>query len=546
MPQLPPRFPDTSPGKPPLRFWVQRHRGIYRHAPRASIADEQYFWLENLMPIAPGNARALWAEGASIFTASGILTIVNAFFYNLGTAPFAIVFLSDGSAIQVPAQGGAGVSVGPANTFYAGGYIPVAAQWNASGIVIVTEATDPNGYWAWDGSTLYGSLQAAPNWLTNNTPTLMPAGVHGNWIEVYQQRAWTVAPPTGSGPTSVPATITNSAPSNGADFTIPDGAGTTPQQDSSLRYQFTVMKQSNGFLYLIGDSNIAVISNVQTGGAPTITTFSNINLDPMTGCTFPLSAQLFGQAVIYANRIGVFVLNGGVVQKISDDVDDLFTVADFSVQPSAAVAMIFGRRCYILLLRTTDQNNTLRNVLLVWNGTDWFVASQINTLVQIFSQESNSILTAFGTDGKNLWPLFQTPNASLQKIWKSKLWAGGQNDDGWINFKKTYRFYWQIFDYSGAGLTLTGTIDTEGTNSASLSLSSVVSVFNFVNGSGQIFQFTPSGGGVIQWGVQGVSLSGNDVATYGLLLGSTMTLTGSDFSLISHGLEYAEDAPFLG
>jgi hypothetical protein len=549
MVNVPPRFPDTPTGKDPQRFHVQAHKGVNKTVPRASIGDTQYAWLENFMPKAPGNARAMWAEGSAIFTASGALTIVNAFFYNLGAMPFAAIFLSDGSAVQVSAQGGNQLTIAPAGLFYNGSYIPVAAQWNANGIVIVSEATDPNGFFAWDGATLYSVGLAAPGWLTNNTATTMPSGVHGNWIEVYQNRAWIVTPPSGSGASGVAATFTNSAPSNGADFTTTDGAGTTPQQDSSLRYQFNVMKQSNGFLYLFGDSNTATISNVQTGGSPTITTFSNQNLDPQIGCAFPLTAQLFGQAVVFTNAEGVFILNGGIVQKISDDIDDLFLNADFSVTPSAAVAIIFDVKCYVLLLRTLDQNMNSRNLLLVWNGRDWFVASQINTLTQVFSQEFNSILTCYGTNGKSIWPLFQSPNSSLQKIWKSKLFAGGQNDDGWIKYKKTYRFYWQIDDYSGAGVSISGTVDAETdttSQSTSISQNSAPRFFNFTNNSGQVIQFSPTAGGAIQWGVAGFSLSGIDAPCNGLLLGTTMSLTGSDFSLISHGLLYSEDAPFLG
>jgi len=539
-----PRAPDTPVGQRPLKFYIRDYGGINRNVPRHSLRDDQQFWMENLMPVSPANLRGMYSEGAAIFNA-GSKTIVNVYFYNLSSNPFAIMFFSDGTATQVNTSTGVTVTVSNvANTFFTGGTLPVAAQWNATGIVITSEAS-ANAFWAWDGTTLTTQPSNGPTWLTNGATTAMPAGLHGSAIEVYQNRVWITTPPSVA-LTTPSAVLHNSAPSNGADFLTADGAGATPQQDSSLRFVFNALRQSNGFLYLLGDSNISAVSNVQTGGSPVVTTYSNQNLDPQTGCTWQNTAQLYGQALIFANQQGVYLLNGGIVQKISFELDRMFAQANFSVVPSAAVAMIFGVKCYLLLMQVPDQNNSPRNVILLWNTQKWWVGSQINqNISQIYTQEFNGVMTAWGCDGKNLIPLFQVPSINLQKIIQSKFWHGGQDDDSFIIFKKAYRFYYEVQDYSGLGFTLNGTIDAEA-GATTLSLAAQPGLIIFVNSTNGVITFTNGAGGAINWQVGGNSTNASDVAAYGLHLGYTFTAVGSDFALGAMALLYSEDVMMLG
>jgi hypothetical protein len=538
-----PPFPDTPRDQAPQLIYTKNFKGVNLNVPRAAIPDNQFAWMENLMPVDHGNLRAMYREGPNVYTAPGGKTIVNVVFFNIGTAPQAIVFLNDGTAQQFNTSSGFVVNVSTVvGTFFAGGFLPAAAQWNASGIVIATEATNPNGYYAWDGTTLFGPGSASPAWLNNGAPTTMPSGVHGNAIEVYQNRAWVAKPPT----STVPATLTVTAPANGADFLTADGSNSTPQQDSSLRYQFNVLRQSNGFLYLFGDSNTSAVSNVQTGGTPPVTTYANQNVDPQVGCAFGNTAQLFGQAVIFANPHGVWVLSGGVVQKASHELDRLFSNANFSIVPTAGVASIFGTKCYVILLNAPDQNNTSRNLLLLWDTRQWWVASTINTgTLAVYGQEFNSILTAWGTDGTNLFKLFQAPSTALQKVLKSKLHATGDDDNGFITYKKLYRFYFESEDYSGDGVTLTGTMDTDMTGVA-LTVSNLGAALIFLNNSAQTLIFVNSLSQTLIFTSATAGIVGSDVAAYGRLLGITETVVGGDFALVAYLMVYSYDATYLG
>src|SRR5437016_6247543 len=89
------------PGNSSDFFGIQKFRGINTKAERPSIEDEQFSWLENLMPIGDGNLRALRSNSAAIYTAPANLTIVSHFEYNIGANAFSAVFLSDGTAVAV-------------------------------------------------------------------------------------------------------------------------------------------------------------------------------------------------------------------------------------------------------------------------------------------------------------------------------------------------------------------------------------------------------------------------------------------------------------
>jgi len=305
------------------------------------------------------------------------------------------------------------------------------------------------------------------------------------------------------------------------------------------------MKQSGGFLYLFGDSNVAVISNVQTTSG--ITTYLNQNLDPQVGCAWPDTVQIFGQSIVFANTQGVFLLSGGTVTKVSKDLSFIFSKISSTLTPTAAVATLFGVKCYLILLQSVDQNNSLRNYMCVTaDFQNWFVASQSVTLTGIYPQELNSQLAAWGSTGQVLVPLFQTPNTGLQKILKTKQFGGGNDDEFFIAYKKLYRFYSEVFDYSAAGVNLSGTLDSNLAAGVSFSTTGSTTTFQFTNSTLGVINFSPSGGGTILWGIQGPSTNYQDASIYGNVLGATLNFSGSDFSFTALTMLYSYDAPFGG
>lgn len=534
-------------------FRIQQFKGLNTKTNRVAIDDQEFSWLENMMPVADGNLTALYSNGTKIYTASGGLTIIYTYFFNIGSTTYAAVFLSDGTAVQVNTSNLVVTTItATTNTFYPGSValgspLPACAQYGQSGIVIVTTHS-ANGYYAWDGATLYKPGDPSPTWLNGGTSGTMPTGISGTCVETFLSRVW-----VGFG-----ATFSFSAPGNGASFSGSLGGGTTPSSDSFLRREFTQIKQANGFLYLIADSSINVISNVQTSGSPLLTTFNNQNVDPQVGTPWHNSVQAFGRGIVFANSSGVYALVGGAAEKVSDQLDGLFIAAGVQLQidsaltqPSSAVATINDVKVYMLILPITDPfTSAQRNVVAMWDGKKWWLGSQDKSITFVSSQELNSTLQAWGTDGSTLFPMFTTPTATLNKIYQTKLWPG----EGFEVSKQSMRLYTVAEDNSGNGFTITGTLDyvLEGTGvsvstqSITINSSSTNTTPNALTTDALVALTNDASVALTTDSGPGLTLSGSgstSVNVRGNYIGLTMQSTSSDFTLIAHSMLYQSQSP---
>jgi len=169
---------------------------------------------------------------------------------------------------------------------------------------------------------------------------------------------------------------------------------------------------------------------------------------------------------LFANAFGVYGVYGGSVRKVSAKIDEIFTNAVFppapgALTPSGAVTNIYSQKLYVLLLTITDPfTGSPRNVMLLWNERDWFIAAQTPALTFIGPQEINSNLVAWGTDGTNLYPLFNAPSTIAKKL-STKMY--GASDAFMI--RTADALYLDAVDRSAAqaGIAFTSaTIDADG------------------------------------------------------------------------------------
>lgn len=378
---------------------------------------------------------------------------------------------------------------------------------------------------------LVGGNQAA-----RATMNIMPFGISGDTVEQYQQRVW-----VGDGDKYL-----FTAPESMVDFAASDGGGAVPVIDSFTRHKITKFIQNN-FLYRLCDSSVNVISNVQTSGTPVSTTFNDENVDPQVGTSWPETVVAFGRATMFANPTGVYALFGGAAQKVSDQLDGLFANASFNtgadgITPSAAVFDLFSIKCYGILFTTVDPyTGNLANLMAVWDGRKWFLANQIKTLKAITTQELDSKIVAWGDDGVNVFPLFQSPSASLSKIAQTKL----SQLNSYIWFKQCNRFYVlaQTNDSNVAEFQVG--LDTERGAGALTTADNVVGQLKFLGEDQAPLIFEGTGGDPIDWTVSNIVLYGYRVACYGRLIGVTVTTTATDATLISMSGEYVGNyAPY--
>lgn len=295
--------------------------------------------------------------------------------------------------------------------------------------------------------------------------TLMPFGVSGSSMETFQQRVW-IPYPNNSGSNVNGGTFLVTSPGSLTDVATSDGGLTYVSTDSFLKKQYTGIKQTGGYLYPFGDSSVSVISNVQTSGNPLETTFNYQNVDPQKGMTWRDSLQPFSRSLVFANPFGVFGLYGGSVSKVSGKIDDIFQNAVFpptvgALTPTSAVANIFEKQVYLILMTIKDPVTlALRNIMLMWDEKEWYIASQASALLYIRTQEVASNLTAYGTDGSVIFPLFNRPSANISKRISTKLY-GQQN---FTIQKESMGIYLQVQDLSplASGVAFSSiTVDVE-------------------------------------------------------------------------------------
>lgn len=511
---------------------LQDMAGLNTKAQRPAIDDQQFSWVNNFMPIGKANLRTLWDKGTNLYTATGGKTIIQIFFYNIGSTTYVAVFLSDGSAVQVRLSDGATTTIGGAGTFWSSGTTPHCTQWASSGILIVSQKS-ADSYWAWDlaaGGTLYSPGDDSPDWLNGGTPTKMPTGVAGTDIETFLNRVWIIDN----------TNILTSAASNGATFSAGAGGLTKPNTDSSLRIGYTSIKQANGYLYVTGDSSTAYITNVQQSGMTT--TYQYTVIDPQIGTPWRDSTIPFGRSVLFANTSGIYAVYGSSVNKISDALDGLWNtqMADFStVVPSTGVATVFGIKVFCIAVRTTDPTtNAKANFIAMFDGQKWWMASQSVAPIEIAAQEVSSNLQTWGTDGTTIYQCFAAASASLTKVVQSKLWEG-EGGFGWITRKQTQRFYTETSPITGA-VAMTCQIDTDnGSVSQTIDASQAVT---WLNNSSEVVQWQNGSGQDVDW-TTNATISYNNSNAYGLLLGFTLTSTTEDFVLERAGLGYIPFTP---
>lgn len=500
-----PAQPQANPFAPsqfqPLVF--TKFNGVNTQASRTDIDDAQAYWLDGFMPIGTSNARTIPGVGLKMY--EDLTTAVVDFdFANIGTTPIMMVFKADGAIYQVNTNTQMITLVAAAGTITNPSAETVAmTQWGSQYVLIVAQQT--NGYWVWDGITLFsaggvgplvvitaggtgytggatvgfsggsGSGATATATVVNGVVISIKVTSPGTGYVVGDTVTVAITPVSGgSGATATVtimpfgvsgnaietftsrvwiannATVTVSAPASFTDFSTSSGGGSFTSNDSFLRVRFVALKQSNGFLYLIADSSVNYISGVQTSGSPATTTFTNQNADPEVGTPYSTTVDVIGSNIVFANAWGIHVSYGGRTSKISEMMDGVYnSVPGFDgFQPSATKAILYGTRIWCLLLPLVDLRTGIQsNKLMCWNGevgakACWWTTAQDVNLVYVQHQEIDSVLTPYGSTGNAIYQLFQTPSINFTKGAMSKLWVNPG-----IQFNKGHTRLWGMVNY---------------------------------------------------------------------------------------------------
>jgi len=128
---------------------LRNFKGVNTQADRKVIDDDEFAWLENVIPIGNGNAKTVYGPSAALYALPGGKTCYYMDEGNINGVSYMFMFCTDGSAYQVNLLTFAQTVVGAAGTF--SGTHTRFAQWKNERIVLIDVS---NGYFDWDGATL--------------------------------------------------------------------------------------------------------------------------------------------------------------------------------------------------------------------------------------------------------------------------------------------------------------------------------------------------------------------------------------------------------
>jgi hypothetical protein len=396
-------------------------------------------------------------------------------------------------------NGGSGYTSAPTVSFSGGGSgsgATAAAVVGGSQVASVTLTSPGGGYLASDVLTVgfsggggTGAAASAHVW---------PFVTAGTTLAVFAGRVW-----LGGG-----KLLQYTGTQGFDDFSAGNAAGSLTIKDADLAHAITALRNYNNYLFIMGDQSVKQIGNISVSGSTTLFTILTLSSDQ--GTIYPNSCGSFNRVFMFANTNGVYAVLGSSVQKISDDMDGIFKLINFTaLVPQAAIADINDIHHIAWLVEYNDPVAGARSILLAFNGKSWFVINQGNSIVSITTASTlaSGKTMLFSSSGQDITQLLGNPSAAVAFKFQTALSHHGNA----VQRKKMLA--------GGTALTTTG--------SGSLSVS-----FDTENGSVSK-TYTLGTGFQLPSGASGVEGSGR-------YLGMTITGTLAGFTFTNAAIEFQE------
>lgn len=498
------KAPATKQPDFPLKDFL----GVNTQATRTAIAENQFSWLENVYPVGYANLRVLPFQGAAVATIAG--GAANYWKYvNINNTDFLIVTTTTGAVFAVNLASYAVTAVKVAGTLT--GTVSIA-QWKNDRVLFIAS----NGYFDWDGTT----------WTSNGGVTSAPSA--GSTIATFAGRVWV----------GNKRTVVLSAPNSYTDFQTVSSGGSFIMTDETLHSNINSLLTANNFLYIWGDSSINVVSDVRVIGTPALTVFSNTNVSALIGTNLPLSIFPFYRTIAFATRYGFYGLFGSTPQKMSDDLDGIIPLIDFTQPVSGDVANLFNTLCICFAFTYLDPVLGSRELLAVLVNKKWFFASQGNGLTLVTGGFQGGVPGIFGIDGTNVYKLFSDTTSAIASTVQTALWPMKKP----TVTKNVLKTGIEVTS-TATPVTLTATIDTEN---AALSISfSGINTPLWTNNAGAVVTWQNNALATVGWISSGFQFFAGDVEQYGRYYGFTITSNSPAFTFNGIMSQY-ENGPNWG
>lgn len=481
-------------------------KGVNTQPVRQMIDDNEFAWLENVMPIGYGNVRTVPAPSAALATLSAGKICYYMAAENIAAVNYMIMFCTDGSAYAVNLVTNAVTTIAEAMVFSNSGVR--ITQWKNERILIV----DPNnGYYDWDGTTR----------------TLLDATKKGTTIATYAGRVW-----IGNNRTVI--------------FTAADSytnfagtGGSFIMTESTLHSNIYRLFSANDFLYIFGIDSVNVLANVQVVGG--ITTFSNANILTGIGTDMPDSIVAYHRTLMFATDYGMYGLNGVTPTKLSDHLDGMYPYIDLMQTISSGIVSLFNILCLAYLVKYNDPlTATVRQIMAIYFNKKWFFSSQVSGMTYIAPALYNDIPSMYATDGASgskLYRLFDDTTASISQTIITKFWDMGNS----LVTKQVFKFGMETTTVA-APANFTIGIDSRTRTQTYTTTASTVWVWH--NNAGQVIAFLNNLGQAIVLFASGYIFIRQDVENTGNYLGVTVASSSPGITYSGFHLQYEPRTPW--
>jgi hypothetical protein len=416
----------------------------------------------------------------------------------------------------VVTNGGSGYGAPPSVTISGGSGTGATAHAVLTGGSVTSVVLDTAGTGFKAGDTLtvtFGSGTAAATAIVWPSFSLTPTT-----LAVYAGRVWLAGA----------RTLTWTGTFGYDDAKAADASGSTQIADADLVHQITAVRSLNNFLYIFGDNSVKQVGTITVSGSSTI--FNIISLSSDQGCPFPRAIASYNRLVLFANKVGVYAVLGASVEKVSDQMDGIFALADVSQPFQAAVNDLHtSLHTFMLLLRYRDPLSTTRSLILCFYKNKWFVASQGNQLTTLVTAPINGIIETFASSGQDITQVFQS-TTPLPIILRTSESPNGEIEMGKIGLEV------MVALNSNTLGTLNGSADSENLDPGKpFSLSTAIQL-TWVNNSNQILTWQNNLLQTLVWAATGFIYGRSPINSSGVFLGVTLTGTFAGGSSTTSGL----------
>jgi hypothetical protein len=321
-------------------------------------------------------------------------------------------------------------------------------------------------------------------------------------------------------------------------------AGSLFVADATLHGTILGLCVANNFLYFFGDDSVNVISDVlvNTSGNTNLT---NTNISASIGTNLPFSVFPYYRYIMLQNDYGVYGLIGSTMVKLSDSLDGIYPMIDFTKPVTAGQVIINNILCasFNFFCKNLTFGGS-RWIQAVFFDKKWFLSSQ-GTINYVTGCPVGGTLGLYGVSGKQLFRLYaDTGSNAVSSIVQTALWP--LTDP--IRDKQATKFAIEAILPTGGG-----SIDVTLDNPLNSSMTYVFANYlNWVNNSNQVIGWVNNAAATVLWsgGLSGYQLYRGDAqqpvgSTSGQkYIGMTMTSNTANIVYNTFELEYELRARF--